>query len=91
MASTFSAQILVERLNSAGWKRFKEQTGDSISEEDIEKTFKKMDLDHSGEISKRVKINFNLFVTIFLVQELKMAVKYLGKQFGLSDVSLKCW
>merc|ERR1712130_346175 len=65
--------ILMDRCKNAGWTKYKEDKN-VITDEDLTKTFKKMDLDNSGRISKR---------------ELKMAVKFLGKQYGLNDA--KAW
>ena len=64
--------------------------------EDIETAFKTVDMDKSGEISKRVI--FLKYLFIFFInkekslksesyQELKLAVKYLSKRYGLKDVS----
>ena len=64
--------------------------------EDIETAFKTVDMDKSGEISKRV-IFLKYFFIFFInkekslksesYQELKLAVKYLSKRYGLKDVS----
>ena len=61
----------MEAITSAGWTRFKPIKGQPIAEKDMKKVFRMVDLDKSGAIS-------NL--------ELKMAVKYLGKRYGISDV-----
>ena len=47
-------QILMDRIKNAGWRKNGEDSN-RITEEDLTKTFKKMDLDGSGRISKRVE------------------------------------
>ena len=46
----------MERFKKAGWSNEdNKKEGKTISEEDIKKAFRKMDMDKSGNISKRVR------------------------------------
>ena len=46
----------MERFKKAGWSNEDiKKEGKTISEEDIKKAFRKMDMDKSGNISKRVR------------------------------------
>ena len=53
-------QVLVQQLIKAGWEKFKEVDPNTIHDEDIKKAFDKMDMDGSGQISKRVSQNKQL-------------------------------
>ena len=66
----------------------KSQEGQQISEKDMRSAFKAVDIDKSGEISKRVSPYFTSRKNLsqVLLQELNMAVKYLSKRYGLKDV-----
>merc|ERR1712106_554459 len=66
--------VIMDEIKDAGWTRFKPVKGQKINEDDLKKVFKMVDMDGSGAISQL---------------ELKMAVKYLGKRYGISD--LKTW
>eukprot|EP00090_Calanus_glacialis_P009158 TRINITY_DN17528_c0_g1_i1.p1 TRINITY_DN17528_c0_g1~~TRINITY_DN17528_c0_g1_i1.p1 ORF type:complete len:172 (+),score=66.73 TRINITY_DN17528_c0_g1_i1:83-598(+) len=65
---------IMDEIKGAGWTRFKPVDGQPMDEQDLKKVFKMVDMDGSGAISQL---------------ELKMAVKYLGKRYGISD--LKTW
>merc|ERR1719312_2159560 len=66
--------VIMDEIKAAGWTMFKPVQGQAIAEEDLKKVFKMVDMDGSGAISQL---------------ELKMAVKYLGKRYGITDA--KTW
>ena len=84
----------MDEIKGAGWTRFKPVDGQPMSEQDLKKVFKMVDMDGSGAISQLVGFVHVVFVHIresnlifASFQELKMAVKYLGKRYGISDVN----
>ena len=60
LTSTF-VQILMDRIKNAGWRKNGEDSN-RITDDDLTKTFKKMDLDNSGRISKRVWLAFCFYL-----------------------------
>ena len=84
-----ASQEMMDAVRAAGWTRFRPVKGQPIAEKDMRKIFKLVDLDKDGTISGLVSITrVNLFtLLIVLLQELKLSLKYLGKRYGMSDVS----
>ena len=78
----------MDAIKGAGWTRFKPIKGQPIAEKDMKKVFRLVDMDKSGAISQLVcSSNFFLLFNVFnIFQELKLAVKYLGKRYGINDV-----
>ena len=55
-------KVLMDRLKEAGWRRYPEDDENSISsikDVDIRAAFRKVDLDKSGTVSKRVRYTNN--------------------------------
>ena len=61
----------MDEIKEAGWTRFKPVEGQPITEKDMKKVFKMVDMDKSGAISQL---------------ELKMGLKYLAKRYRIDDV-----
>ena len=81
---------MMDAVREAGWTRFKPVKGQPIAEKDMRKIFKLVDLDKDGSISNLVKefaVNIKNFNILHLIKELKLSLKYLGKRYGMSDVS----
>ena len=63
----------MDEIKEAGWTRFKPVEGQPITEKDMKKVFKMVDMDKSGAISQL---------------ELKMGLKYLAKRYRIDDVRI---
>ena len=53
----------MDDIKEAGWTRFKPVEGQPITEKDMKKVFKMVDMDKSGAISQLVKQNILIFET----------------------------
>jgi len=62
---------IMDDIKAAGWTRFKPVAGQPITEKDMKKVFKMVDMDKSGAISQL---------------ELKMGLKYLAKRYAIDDI-----
>ena len=78
----------MDAIKGAGWTWFKPIKGQPIAEKDMKKVFRLVDMDKSGAISQLVCNSkfFSLFIVFNIFQELKLAVKYLWKRYGINDV-----
>merc|ERR1712062_356081 len=65
--------MIMDQIKEAGWTKFKPVHGQPITEKDIKKVFRMVDMDKSGAISQL---------------ELKMGLKYLAKRYGIKDVNI---
>ena len=83
--------MIMDQIKEAGWAKFKPVHGQPITEKDIKKVFRMVDMDKSGAISQLVTgivITFKVFIQYNLYQELKMGLKYLAKRYGIKDVNI---
>ena len=81
----------MDQIKEAGWTKFEPVHGQPITEKDIKKVFRMVDMDKSGAISQLVTgivITFKVFIQYNLYQELKMGLKYLAKRYGIKDVNI---
>ena len=77
----------MDEIKGAGWTRFKPVAGEPIAEQDMKRVFKMVDMDNSGAISQLVIYSVqNILLIMYPFKELKLAVKYLGKRYGISNV-----
>ena len=86
--------MIMDQIKEAGWAKFKPVHGQPITEKDIKKVFRMVDMDKSGAISQLVTgivITFKVFIQYNLYQELKMGLKYLAKRYGIKDVNIFKW
>ena len=81
-------QMIMDQIKEAGWTRFKPVKGQPITDKDIKKVFRMVDMDKSGAISQLVITNIGIFSFKLFLQELKMGLKYLAKRYGIKDVRL---
>ena len=51
--------MIMDQIKEAGWTRFKPVHGQPITEKDIKKVFRMVDMDKSGAISQLVHSKFN--------------------------------
>ena len=57
--------MIMDQIKEAGWTKFKPVHGQPITDKDIKKVFRMVDMDKSGAISQLVHSKFNHTVFIF--------------------------
>ena len=63
--------MIMDQIKEAGWTKFKPVHGQPITEKDIKKVFRMVDMDKSGAISQLVKYNylkFKVFINITFIR-----------------------
>ena len=56
-SENYFCQMIMDQIKEAGWTRFKPVKGQPITDKDIKKVFRMVDMDKSGAISQLVIIN----------------------------------
>ena len=80
----------MERFKKAGWSNEdNKKEGKTISEEDIKKAFRKMDMDKSGNISKRVR-STSVQEAILLPDQQTFRLAYICNGPFLKKIKINC-
>ena len=86
-------QEIMDEIKEAGWTRFKPE-GRPITEKDMRKVFRMVDMDKSGHISQLVRPHYcylQILHFTILSQELKLGLKYLAKRYRIDDASISTY
>ena len=70
-------------MRGAGWSVRTVRENDSISDNDLYHVFKKVDIDNNQEITTTVVEERVVPSNIMMIQELRLACRYLCKQFQI--------